>query len=330
MTVVNPLLEKHLPRLLGDVVLSAKSENGPGVFVPLCGKSLDMPFLAGQGLTVVGVEGIPRPLFEFRDELRCRSSRSHMWEPDPTKNVCLKGFKGPKPLGLGSDGWTESALFEAAEGIEQCKPGHVFKKGAQGLGCYSDFPKMWTGQMVVKEKDSLQQPFHILQGDVFAVSPALLSGTTSLKSGKFDMVYDRGAIVAVHPTLRERYVETLSGLMNLGARWLVITVDYDQSKVPEDPNGRRRSPPPFSISSTDMQGLFPEGSWTVEELDAIPSDLPQTNRNFINVDVTERVFLVTKLKDSAVVDRQKPAFIGKLLAGAGLGAAVLGALACFR
>lgn len=42
------------------------------VLVPLCGKSVDIPFLAGRGHDVTGVEISPRAVAEFHDEQRLR------------------------------------------------------------------------------------------------------------------------------------------------------------------------------------------------------------------------------------------------------------------
>ena len=55
---VSPMLERYADRVWGSA--------GPRrVLVPLCGKSLDMVFLAGRGATVVGVEYVERGVREF-------------------------------------------------------------------------------------------------------------------------------------------------------------------------------------------------------------------------------------------------------------------------
>ena len=55
---VSPLLARHAGRVFGDP--------GPArVLVPLCGKSLDMVFLAERGAEVVGVEYVERAVQEF-------------------------------------------------------------------------------------------------------------------------------------------------------------------------------------------------------------------------------------------------------------------------
>jgi len=53
--------------------------------------------------------------------------------------------------------------------------------------------------------------------------------------GPFDALYDRGAIVAVNPDQRPRYVEHTKSLLKPGARRLVITLEYDQQVVEGPP-----------------------------------------------------------------------------------------------
>lgn len=60
MQRVTPLLQKYWPML----ALPAESR----VLVPLCGKSLDMAWLAGQGFRVLGVELSPLAVEAFFDE----------------------------------------------------------------------------------------------------------------------------------------------------------------------------------------------------------------------------------------------------------------------
>ncbi|GAB2521940.1 thiopurine S-methyltransferase [Lysobacter humi (ex Lee et al. 2017)] len=55
-----PLMLKHWPSLAATA--------GERVFVPLCGKSLDMAWFASQGLRVLGVELSPIAIAEFFDE----------------------------------------------------------------------------------------------------------------------------------------------------------------------------------------------------------------------------------------------------------------------
>lgn len=65
---VMPLLQKHWPSL--------QLPEGSRVLVPLCGKSLDMHWLAAQGLRVLGVELSPLAVTQFFDEAGLEPART--------------------------------------------------------------------------------------------------------------------------------------------------------------------------------------------------------------------------------------------------------------
>lgn len=76
----NPLLQTYLPSLN----VSAND----AVFVPLCGKSIDMVWLAEQQLNVVGVELVEQAVIEFFDE----NERQAIVHTHPT-NPNLKSYQ---------------------------------------------------------------------------------------------------------------------------------------------------------------------------------------------------------------------------------------------
>eukprot|EP00536_Pseudo-nitzschia_multiseries_P010594 jgi/Psemu1/67500/estExt_Genemark1.C_3280044 len=133
---VNPILLAHADKLLGGVSVSSSSEEEEGtctnananatpddrrIFVPLCGKAIDVAYLASrscsdeeQRVHVVGLEGIRVALQEFADEhpeLEIRavrdgdgngdSSAPPAWERFEGKTVSL--WKGDY-FGLGGNG----------------------------------------------------------------------------------------------------------------------------------------------------------------------------------------------------------------------------------
>ena len=76
-------------------------------------------------------------------------------------------------------------------------------------------------------------------GDFFALVANLL--------GPVQGLYDRGALVALPPDLRARYVQRLRELTGPGTRTLLITLEYDQSQM----NG-----PPFSVPEAAVLAAF--------------------------------------------------------------------------
>ncbi|MGB5488498.1 MAG: thiopurine S-methyltransferase [Lysobacterales bacterium] len=158
-TAGNSALRKFWPRL----------KTGSRVLVPLCGKSLDLLWLAQQGCDVTGVE---------LSEIAAR------------------------------------AFFSEA-GIQ------VEVHASDGL--------LWFW--------SPQYRLRIVCGDYFRFSDK-----------PYDALYDRAALVAIPSELRPVYVEHTKTLLKADAAQLLITLEYDQSKV----NG-----PPFSVLSEEVRAYWP-------------------------------------------------------------------------
>jgi len=68
-------------------------------------------------------------------------------------------------------------------------------------------------------------------------------------AGPFDALYDRAALVALPPALRPAYAAHTKSLMKPAARHLLITLEYNQSKV----NG-----PPFSVLADEVESYWPD------------------------------------------------------------------------
>src|SRR5690606_595330 len=76
-------------------------------------------------------------------------------------------------------------------------------------------------------------------GDVFLLNAEAVSHVQA--------VYDRAALIALPPPMRERYVAHLRTILPAGWRMLLVTLEYDQSKM---------DGPPFSVSANEVQRLF--------------------------------------------------------------------------
>jgi thiopurine S-methyltransferase len=166
----NRHLSEHWPGL--DVAPAAR------VFVPLCGKSLDMLWLAGRGHRVLGVE-----ISEMAAEA-----------------FCEEGGLSPRVI---------------------------------------DEPPFRRYTM-----DEIE----ILVGDFFDLTPAHLAGVCA--------VYDRASLIALPPAMRPRYAEHLASLLAAEVQSLLITLDYDPTRM---------SGPPFAVAADEVQTLFAPG-FAIERL----------------------------------------------------------------
>lgn len=148
------------------------------VFVPLCGKSLDLIWLRTQGHEVKGVE---------------------------LSSIALESF------------WMEQGIPARRRAL-------------------TDFD--------VYEADG----FKLFRGDFFKVAAPLL--------GNVSAVYDRAALIAWPPPMREAYVDHLSSLTVPGTQMLLIAVEYP----PEQMKG-----PPFPLTRHEIEKLYAR-RYSIEEL----------------------------------------------------------------
>lgn len=158
---VNPWLEQHWPAL--------ELPAGSSVFVPLCGKSLDMAWLAERGHRVIGVELAESAVRAFYEE--------------------------------------------AGQGVHVQRLRH--------LQCF-------TGGAVT-----------IYCGDFMDLTALHLTGVAA--------VYDRAALIALPPRMRGHYADHLLRIIPDGCRILLLTLEYDQKRVPG---------PPHSVAESEVQALF--------------------------------------------------------------------------
>jgi thiopurine S-methyltransferase len=79
----------------------------------------------------------------------------------------------------------------------------------------------------------------LARADIFDCKPETL--------GRFDAIYDRAALVAIDPAMRERYVQTCRALLNGRGGIFLIAFAYDQTKTPG---------PPWSVDEATIRTLY--------------------------------------------------------------------------
>ena len=87
---------ENLEKLFLDLVPSDQSTEGKTVFVPLCGKTLDMRWLYDKGFTVIGVEAVEKAVLEFFEEqkLEYKVEKVGAFDVYTSKNEKIKIFQG--------------------------------------------------------------------------------------------------------------------------------------------------------------------------------------------------------------------------------------------
>lgn len=97
-------------------------------------------------------------------------------------------------------------------------------------------------------------PITLYRGDYF-----------EFNGGPFDALYDRGALVAVDPGERTRYVAHTRRLLSADAKLLLVTLEYDQDIV---------AGPPFALMPDDVNSSF-AGLERVSEQDDLENCPPK-------------------------------------------------------
>ena len=129
--------------------------------------------------------------------------------------------------------------------------------------------------------DTADGPLHragniaILEADVFEVDAAALNEVA--------LVYDRAALIALPPALRQRYVDTLYARLPAGTRALLITLEYPQTQ---------KAGPPFSVSEDEVHRLFGP-AWDVTLLER--RDILEQQPGFLAEGVTALATVVYRL-----------------------------------
>ncbi len=119
----------------------------------------------------------------------------------------------------------------------------------------------------------------LLCGDIFGISPDTL--------GRFDVIYDRAALVALDPKARARYVALCHSMVEDGGVIFLIAFAYDQGKA---------SGPPWSVNAEHVRALYTHArpSVSVELLSNEPS--PAGSR-FVSAGISqfeESAYLIAK------------------------------------
>ncbi len=108
------------------------------VLVPLCGKSVDMAWLAAQGHEVIGVELVPQAIEEFFSEQDCTPTKSEhegytLYRYETITIACGDMLKlGNNELGAITRIWDRAALVALPEDIRVAYSAHLRSLASEG------------------------------------------------------------------------------------------------------------------------------------------------------------------------------------------------------
>jgi thiopurine S-methyltransferase len=94
---------------------------------------------------------------------------------------------------------------------------------------------------------SSEPPFTILRAGHITFYVGDFFSLQADRTGQFDLIYDRAALIALPAEMRKGYVERLRTLLNPQGRLLLVSIEYDAGAM----NG-----PPFAVTEDEVRNLF--------------------------------------------------------------------------
>lgn len=115
-----------------------------------------------------------------------------------------------------------------------------------------------------------------LSADGITIIVANVLDVTKQEAGRFDVIYDRAAAVALPPEMRRAYADALNALLTDDGHIFLVTFMHPM----------RTAGPPFSISRTQVADMYPTAPIKVLEHRS-PTHLEQSNPDmaWMGVDV---------------------------------------------
>lgn len=89
----------------------------------------------------------------------------------------------------------------------------------------------------------------LIRGDAFALDARALSDCAG--------VFDRAALIALPPRLRQRYAQALYPCLPVGCRGLLVTLEYPQHE---------KEGPPFAVDEDEVHALY-DRDWRIERME---------------------------------------------------------------
>lgn len=331
---VHPLLRKHKMLLLGAGV-TCPPEPSRRVFVPLCGASPDMLWLAACGHRVFGVElsgSAARGFFDEKGLPRATSAAGGVparhtggiEKVHVSGNVAIvegdifsldnagpeSRSKSGKDLSTVRDGGAPPYATAADFGDGSGADGELSLPRARALrhslsSAATDAlaalgARVTRGAVKTQNKNKTEKPY-ASDADASYAADARVGARHSISFAEeclrfaagggpaMDAVWDRGALVAVAPDMRDRYARVVAERIAPGGRMLLVTVSYDEKEAGADAG------PPFSVPDNEVRRLYEPLGLSVRSLgseECLETAPPRMRERLASM--RETVYLVEK------------------------------------
>mmetsp|Transcript_32530 Transcript_32530/g.68397 ORF Transcript_32530/g.68397 Transcript_32530/m.68397 type:complete len:301 (-) Transcript_32530:53-955(-) len=260
---VNPHLQKYTNLLFGSEDNLAADE-GTRIFVPLCGKSVDLAYLASHPKIshVVGIDIVRNAAEDFASE-----------HPDLLmEEIQLNECEVEIEEGQKCDNANDSAN-EISQSVKSTFRGTSLS--------------FLIGDL-----------FSFLTMNSIDRANILTEGMPSSAPTEYlvDAIYDRASMVAIKPSLRKDYVTLMGELLRPGG--VILLVSLDRRKATTD--AAKKDGPPFSINEAEIREIYESQPWVesvtlLDEVNDLSSDADRERWEKKGVfELYELVFLIRK------------------------------------
>jgi thiopurine S-methyltransferase len=107
--------------------------------------------------------------------------------------------------------------------------------------------KAFASEQGIAMTASNEPPFTVFRAERISYYVGDFFNVTADRMGRFDLIYDRAALIALSRDKRPEYVQRLKSLLLSGGEILVISLEYDPNKM---------EGPPFAVTESEVRTLF--------------------------------------------------------------------------
>lgn len=264
---VNPHLQKYTDLLLGG---DGDGSDGGRIFVPLCGKSVDLVYLASHQKVshVVGIDIVRNAA----EDLAAEHPGLLVEEVQPS-DECAAVSEGDAEQAVACVGGADDSSSDPS------KPAVSLFRGEKFTFLVRDLFDLRDKQLLA-----------------MALARSEPSSEAEPSEHHFDSIYDRASMVAIHPSLRKDYVALMGELLRPGGAILLVSLDRRKCAHDEAKNDG----PPFSIDEGEIRELYESQPWVesvtlLEEVNDLATDSDRERWEKKGVlELYEIVFLIKK------------------------------------
>jgi thiopurine S-methyltransferase len=125
----------------------------------------------------------------------------------------------------------------------------LLKQGHQvaGVDISEIAAKAFASEQGIAMEATNEPPFTVFRAERIAYYVGDFFNATTDRMGRFDLIYDRAALIALPRDKRPEYAQRLKSLLVPGGNILMISLEYDPNKM---------EGPPYAVTESELRSIF--------------------------------------------------------------------------